>query len=210
MLEMLLNSAVVNKNILEIDFSKQSLGDKMIVDFSGNQVFTFASGTQGTVVSDATMGKVMQINGGLYTTATDQLVDLTKFDWDAEFIFKTANNSTLMTLWATGDFNGGRIYGVNLSVNYNGDSQHFWIDNGGYYRLICGRSDNTQWTTVVVKNRNNSQGRMTISSNPGNYNGSIWNVTFGKGQKMAIGGSYTGGTLNGFNGLIKSIKITRV
>lgn len=210
MLEMLLNSAVVNKNILEIDFSKQSLGDKMIVDFSGNQVFTFASGTQGTVVSDATMGKVMQINGGLYTTPTDQLVDLTKFDWDAEFVFKAANNSTLMTLWQTGDWNGSRIYGLSFAVNYNGNSQHLWVDNGNYSRLTCGRLDNTQWTTVVVKNRNSKQSPMTISSTPGTYTGSIPATAFGKGSKMAIGGSYTGGALGGFNGLIKSIKITRV
>lgn len=210
MLEMLLNSAVVNKDILEIDFSKQSLGDKMIVDFSGNHVFTFASGTQGTVVSDATMGKVMQINGGLYTTPTDQLVDLTKFDWDAEFVFKAANNSTLMTLWQTGDWNGSRIYGLSLAVNYNGNSQQLWVDNGSFSRLTCGRLDNTQWTTVVVKNRNSEQSPMTISSNPGNYTGSIPSTAFGKGSKMAIGGSYTGGTLGGFNGFIKSIKITRV
>lgn len=210
MLEMLLNSAVVNKNILEIDFSKQSLGDKMIVDFSGNHIFTFTSGTQGTVVTDASMGNVMQINGGLYTTPVDQLVDLTKFDWDAEFVFKAANNSSLMTLWATGDWNGSRIYGVNFSANYNGNGQHFWIDNGTFNRLTCGRLDNTQWTTVVVKNRNKSQGGMTISSNPGNYNGSVGQVGFGKGSRMSIGGSYTGGSLNGFNGLIKSIKIKRV
>lgn len=197
-------------NILEVDFAKQTLGDKTIKDFSGNHIFNFVSGTQGTVVTDPIMGNVMQMNGGLYTTATDQLIDLTKFDWDAEFIFKTANNTTVMTIWDTGDWNGSRIYGLGFSANWNGNSQHLWIDNGNYYRLTCGRSDNTQWTTVVVKNRNNSQGGMTISSNPGNYNGSIGQVTFGKGQKMAIGGSYTGGALNGFNGFLKSIKITRV
>lgn len=207
--ELLLCSGKKKSNVLlDIDFSKQSLGDRTIIDHSGNHVFSNSAGTAGTVVTDATVGKVMQMTGGLYVTQLNQLVDLREKNFDLVLVAKLNSNTGTNVPWCTGDWNGSRILGLNLSMNYENNKQHMFIDGSlGYARVTCSRQDNTQWTTITFSAR---AGTLSIKSDPGGFTGSITRIPFGKGDRMAIGGSYTGGNINYMLGFLKSLKITEV
>lgn len=205
------NNVVDHKILLDIDFSRQNIGDSNVYDFSQNSVFSLISGTAGTVQYDSTIGSnVMSLSGtGRYISPINKATDLTNRSFIIESTFK-CNTTSPMVLWETGDWNGSRIPGMLHSMNsfpstYN---QYFMDDGSQYNRVLLNGTNTLEWETItfiynkgvgISTYRKLTDTTQTFPAYP-----------YAKGINLSIFGSYTGGNEYFFNGLVKSIKITEL
>lgn len=197
--------------LLDVDFSKQQVGDTFITDHSGENQFSLLKGSLASVITDPEMGKVMQMSNSVYTTPPDVIFDLTTIDFDLVIVSKlNPGGPARQVAFQTGDFTSGRIPGFSVSLNFDGGYRHLFLDTGSsYWRLYCSKLDNV-WSTLTYKFRLKSQNQISVTESTTGDTQVIKGVTFGKGQRFAIGGSYPGNELTPMIGLLKSVKITEV
>lgn len=196
--------------VLDVDPSKQTLGDTNLVDVYGH-AFTKV-GTGSTTVQDVSgHGRVMSFPGSTYFE-TPMVEDLNLFGVKVEVRseFYLAGIST-MTVWATGDYvsAGNIVGGIMMCPNLNGGSQYFVTNSAGVFVRAFFTPASPGWndfsmfwdpTTKVMKIVNNNNAAATQQYTVPNG--------FGNGTKLSIGGSYPRGV--GSNTLIGYLKRLRV
>lgn len=212
--EMLLTGGAKSPGItvLDIDPSKQALGDTALVDVYGHP-FTKVGTGNATVQDVADHGRVMSFPGSTYfetPMTADISMAVGKFEVRSEFYL---NNTATMAVWATGDYvTTGNIVGGVLQVpNLSGGSQYFVTDNiGNFVRAFFipaapGWNDFSMvWdsTAKVMKivNNNNPLATQQYTIPYG----------FGNGTKFSVGGSYPRGvgsyTMQGYLKRLRIIK----
>lgn len=206
------NNIYVKPNLLEIDFSRQNVGDQFLVDWTGQSTFTRATGNNtGVVEFNATLGtNVMRFNSGRFDAAMNQYLNLTNRNIEISMVVNN-NNATAGEIFCTGDFNGSRVYGMNLSNTLNGTNRYqLWLDNAGFVRVNFGAGlPNTGWDTIVIRIINNTAPGYTqgITTTVNGISTNFGLSSYGVGNKFTIGASYTGGTPVYWNGLMQSLQI---
>lgn len=195
--------------ILDIDFSKQSVGDEAVIDQTGIQIFKPYT-TSGSVISDPDKGNVYQVNG-LFQTDVDVITDLSNIDFTLTAVYKPASTSPSV-LFQNGDWNNRIVSGFSLSSNTsNGGgrtNECFCLWSGGAFTrlLSTGSRQRDAWRTVVLT-MSKSTGVMTIMND---YTGVITSAPIrdiGPGERFGLFGSYTNPGSYLFTGLVASIKI---
>ncbi len=182
--------------VLDVDPSKQSLGQTTLLDIYGHQFTKVGTGI--TTIQDVEgHGRVMSFPGSTYfeTPMTEDIsMSIGNFEVRSEFYL--AGIST-MTVWATGDYvsAGNIVGGVMQCPNLSGGSQYFVTDSAGNF-VRCyftpaapGWNDFSMvWdsTTKIMKIINNNNPLATQQYTIPNG--------FGNGTKLSIGGSYPRGT----------------
>ncbi|AFC21449.1 virion structural protein [Cronobacter phage vB_CsaM_GAP32] len=193
--------------VLDIDFSTQSVGDTSIIDRTGHSIFSLQSGTTSGVVeyNEVLGSNVMRFNNTKYICPMNAYLTLPGHSFEIQLVLNN-NSAPVGEIFCTGDYNVGRIPGMNMSNNPSAGVYQMFMDSGSTYRTIqFGTVVNTGWDIVSFKV--DSTGITTT------VNGLVQRHTlspFGAGTNFSIGGSYTGGTPAYWNGLLKSIKIIRI
>lgn len=196
---------------IDIDTANLPLGSSALVDNAGNQWALVKGSTSPRIVSDATMGNVMEFSyNGYFGAPIPASLDLAGRSWTLEAVFRAATVSNVMTVFSTGDYNAnGRVLGILLYLNQFA-SQYIqaFVDNGTYVRLYPIISNNSSWERVVITRVKGSSLKMDVYRNnvlaatvtiPDNAPGP-------GGPYMNIGGSVIGGT-NQLGGWFKSLRV---
>lgn len=198
--------------VLDVDPSKQALGETNLVDVYGHQFTKVGTGT--TTVQDVSgHGRVMSFPGSTYFE-TPMVADISlfngKFEVRSEFYL---SGISTMTVWATGDYvsAGNIVGGIMQCPNLNGGSQYFVTNSAGVFvrayftPAAPGWNDFSMFwdpTTKIMKivNNNNPLATQQYSIPSG----------FGNGTKLSIGGSYPRGTSgNTMIGYLKRLRIIK-
>lgn len=194
--------------LLEIDLTRQAVGDTTLVDWSGKNPLTLAAGS-GIVKDLPSIGRAMEFAGGSLFQ-TDHPVDLSTDPMQIEVIFQTYSPTTTQVVWCSGDYAQRIVGGLShYALVGVGGHQLFATDNGGTYtRCSLGNSlqvFNLSITTdpknkkFVVKNN--------ISNSIQSFDVPYW---IGKGERLSVGGSYVGGAqYAGLRGCIQKLIISK-
>lgn len=199
--------------ILEVDVTRQAVGDTTLVDWSGNQTFTLAG--SGPVVADvAGIGKVMQFLSaqGRGYFQTQKPIDLSKDQMSINVVFQCLNNSLTQMVWCTGDYSTRIISGLaHYAMVGVGGHQLFPTDSAGNFTRCSINGPQSQVFDLTIQTlpatkqlrvKNNVSGEVQLFSAPS------W---FGAGDRLAVGGSYVGGlTYAPFQGYIKKLTIAKM
>lgn len=193
--------------VLDIDFSKQNVGDTNIVDWSQNSVFSLAAGTTiGTVEFNADIGtNVMKFNNSRYITAMNEHLSLVGTAFEIRLVLNN-NSAPVGEIFCTGDYNGSRIPGMNLSNNPANTAYQMFMDNGNTFSpLLFGPMYNTGWDQVSFKIKDSiittvvNGNEQTFPSRP-----------YGNGTFFSVASSYTGGTPVFWNGYLQKLTIIKL
>lgn len=193
--------------VLDIDFSRQNVGDTNIIDFTGNNIFQQDGVTGlGTVEYNSTIGSnVMRFNSSRYSTAMKSVLQLRDVEFRIVMVINN-NNASTGEIICTGDYNGARIPGFNFNNTRNGSTGTnyalFMDDGGNFVNHQFGVALNVGWDVVEI-HRDKLGFHCTVNG----VTTSFAQYFPGNGTKFAIGGSYTGGTNVYWNGLMKSLYI---
>lgn len=153
MIEMLLSSSKHSSNIIDIDFSRQNLGDNFIIDHYGNKTFSVARGTPGQVVLDTSLNKkVMQFTGAVFSCSNLNLKQDKGFIIEVQF---KASVSTSAGIFATGMYPDevGRVPGISFAINqYPENYIQLFLDPGGanWKRLFFNGPNTSQWENLRI------------------------------------------------------------
>lgn len=198
--------------LLDIDFTRQNIGDTFITDAIGH---TFSkTGTGSAVVeNDATLGHVMTFAGASYfSTPMVNDLKLSTIAFDLRIQFKSTTTGENIP-FCTGDYPsaGTIVAGMLLTVFNNTGSQLFCTDSiGNFTRCIFPYAVNTWrdisfiWTPgtkqmkIVDNDTSTVLGTYTVSSG------------IGDGTSLSIGASYVRGLTATFVGSIKKILIKKL
>lgn len=123
---------------IDIDFSRQSIGQSTILDASG-RTWT-GSGSGNLVENDPALGKVMRFTGGQhYTTPLTKDLALNTSDFVIDMTVKSGD-TVINGFGGTGDYgNLGPLPGFGLGFNQFADTyaQNFLMaNNGDWARLL--------------------------------------------------------------------------
>ena len=206
--------------LLDIDFSKQDLGDNRVLDLSSyKNTFGVSSGfSTGTLVYDSVLNSnVLSFTGAQQYFCSNNL-KLNEIDFDLEITYKSTFNGSARTCTGTGMWgNTTRNPGCCWVVNNVGTG-----DNGCYMWFDRGQTTGTQflraaqpapayvagsWETVKVS-VNRTTG-VVVYRNKTNTSLSYQYYAFGAGIGYYVG-SVPGHTPTiAFQGSISKIKITK-
>lgn len=210
---LLMGRRALDPNVLiDIDFNRQSVGDTDIVDLGGNTWNRVAgSGTNPVVVSDATMGNVMQFNGsGYFTLPMVNRLRLSAKSFLLEIVLKCTNDYS--KVFGTGDYPSPS--GFVVSVNqYPATYIQMFLEISGttYYRVLPSLTNNGGWATAQFRRtygvnvvgtifRDGAQVASYTQAQQG----------FGDGGPLCIGTTPGSPGTQLFKGSIKSIKLTLI
>lgn len=199
--------------VLDIDFTRQSIGDTTVLDTKGH-IFSKVGGGTSTVQTDASKGNVMQFNGNTYfTTPITADLQLSNHDFEVRIVYKSSGTSGEQIVFCTGDYYTVPTItaGFLLTLFNNTGTQLFCTDASGnftrcQYSYTGGtwRDISFLWTTSTKQMRIRDNDSNTVIGTYTVPNG------IGDGTQFTVGGSYLrGATANTLVGSIKSIKIYR-
>lgn len=200
------------KVVLDIDFSRQSIGDTNILDANGHVFTKFGSGLA-QVQNDTfgSKGNVMVFSGSSYY-ATPMVNDLRLHDkiFELRAVFRSQASSEQM-IFCSGDYYsaGAIVGGFLLTLFNNTGTQLFCTDStGNFTRCFFGYTVST-WRDISFLWTPGTN-IMRIYDNDTNTLLQTYTVPagFGDGTQFSIAGSYIRGNVANLNGAIKSIKIT--
>lgn len=197
--------------VLNIDFSRQAIGDTNVIDLYGH---TFSKvGTGLAQVQNDTIGSkgnVMVFSGSSYfSTPMVNDLKLSNKNFEIRTVFRVQGTTEQM-VFATGDYYsaGALVGGMLLTIFNNTGSQLFCTDSTGTFtRCYFGYTVNI-WRDISFKWDFSSR-IMQIYDNDTNQVLQTYTVPagFGDGTQFSIAGSYVRGNVANLNGAIKSIKV---
>lgn len=196
--------------LVDIDFSRQAVGDTTIADAAGNTwARTLGSGTNPVVVNDAEMGNVMQFSGsGYFSLPMIERLKLSKKNFLLEIVLKCTTDYT--KVFGTGDY--PTPSGFVISVNqYSATYLQMFMENTGstFYRVLPAVTNNGGWATARFKRTYGSNVVGTVLRNGAQVATYTQNSqTFGDGGGIWIGTTPGAPGSQLFKGSIKSIKLT--
>lgn len=194
--------------VLDIDFSRQSVGDTHIIDWSMNSTFNLAVGTTAGIVEyNSGIGtNVMKFNNSRYITAMNEYLSLVGETFEISLVLNSANNP-VGEIFCTGDYNGSRIPGMNLSNNPANTAYQMFMDNGiAFSTVLFGPSTNNAWDRVTYKVQDVTSINTTVNGNKQTFTFR----PYGNGTSFSIASSYTGGTPVFWNGYLQKLKIVKL
>lgn len=197
--------------IFDVDVTRQAVGDKFLMDWSGNSPLELV-GSGPVVVQDATLGKAMAFmnNAGRGMFQTNGPVDLSSQPLIIEVIFRTVSSNARQVVWATGDYPSSFTAGVAHYAYVNvGSHQLFSVDALGNFTRSSILGPAAQDFHLVITTdpvaktftvKNVRSGQTQVLSVP------YW---FGPGARLSLGGSYVGGLdYAPLQGYIQKLKIS--
>lgn len=203
-------NVVDHDTLLDIDFSRQDVGNTNVIDYSGRNNFTRVRGTSAVVAFDAVLNSnVMTVSANtMYTAPINAFLNLVNINFEINVVFKTTSTA-VQCPWCTGDWNGTRIPGINFSLNANAANYMQWfIDNGSSFNNIITGGTNTQvWEDVTFRCTSTE---MIVINNRLGTTQNFPRYTYGAGTSLALFGSYTGGTANPFIGSMQKLHIKKI
>lgn len=177
-------------------------------DRIGRRWYQNNAANQPSIVNDATMGNVLQL------VSTSQLVtplagiDMTG-SWKLEAVFR-ATEVASSGFFSTGDYNNGRILGMNVGVNGNADYVQMFVDNGSYTMLHPKGSWTGAWEKLVITRRKGVSYTLELIRN-GISLGPVITADFapGPGGTLATIG-VTVASSRSMGGFLKSIRVDKL
>lgn len=205
---------VVNRDyIVDIDFSRQNVGDTFIHDSTG-RIYNTLYGSGAQVINDSSMGNVMYFPGtNSFYTPINSTLELNSIDFDLECVFKPLDARAYEVICETGNYSqdGTIIPGFSLTLNQFPSQyiQTFMCDSvQDYSRVLLDGVYTSDWEFIKMSVRSNS---ITISNSRTNVSNSYPRFNFGNGTHFSVGGSYvTAAYPYYFYGYIKSLRITKI
>lgn len=211
----------IDKNILlDIDFSRQSLNDRTVKDWSSfERVFNLSSGySAGTVVYDSVLGSnVLSVAGGTQYICSNNL-SLNTIDFDLEITFKNTFVGSARTCTGTGMWgNQTRNPGCSWVVNTAGTGDngcYMWFDRGAttgtqFLRAAMPTPAYVAGTWETVKISVNRISGVTVYRQSTNTSLHYAYYAFGAGVGYYVGGVPGHSPAIAFQGSISKIKITK-
>lgn len=196
--------------LLDIDFSKQSVGSTNVQDWTNHSVFSVVAGAGGVVQYDSVLDSNVMVLGGntRYNTAMNNYLNLVGINFEINFVFKSTSTIPQCP-WCTGDYNGGRIPGINFSVNaVSANYLQWFIDSGGdFNRIIVGGPNPQVWEDVTFRCTSTE---MIVINNRLGTTQNFPRYSYGAGTNFSLFGSYSGGTPNYFTGSVQKLHIKRI
>lgn len=181
--------------LLDIDFSKQTVGDVEVIDHSGNHVFT-KTGTGMAKVEDDPYGRCFNFSSGSSLFSTGKAIDLSKDAVEIRVSLKTtsAGGAANKMSWCSGDYPGTFVAGVcQYSMIGSLAPQVFIVDNSrNYHRCPTGEILNVvnEFITTIEPQKREITVEEMVSGQKLVYKPAYW---FGPGTNFSFGGSYVGG-----------------
>lgn len=179
-----------------------------VVDRTGRRWYQTDASRRPTITNDATVGKVLTL-----TAAAQLLTPLAGIDvtgsWTLEALFCNTEVAS-SAIFSTGDYNQGRILGMNLGVNGAADYVQLFVDNGNYVMLHPKGSNVKAWDKVVITRKEGVGYTLEIIRNGASL-GVVTAGDFrpGPGSTLAaIGYSVAGSRAMG--GMLKSLRIDKL
>lgn len=197
------------KPMLNFDAADYPVGKVVdVTDRTGRRWYQNTLANQPSIVNDATMGNVLQL------VSTSQLqtalagIDMTG-SWRLETVFKATENAS-SGFFSTGDYNNGRILGMNIGVNGNTDYVQMFVDNGSYVMLHPKGSWTKDWDKLIITRKVGVGYVLELVRN----NASLGQVTAadfqpGAGSTLATIGVTVAGSRS-MGGLLKSIRVDKL
>lgn len=204
---------VSNEYEINLDFSRQALGDTNIIDYSyKNRLFTKLNSLEGKIVLDNMLNEnVMYFNGAVFSTPLDADIMLSGKNYEFDVMYKrnSARNS-IQVLYGTGYYpdETNNIPGfAHQILQYMGDDQYFLQNDSTYIRHFVGGQLVSDWQRVVYRKVDSN---VTITryvdgviANQSTYTA----FECSNGQTFGVGGYFKTPTTTNFYGYMKYLKL---
>lgn len=216
MLESMLAGKQVDKNVLiDIDFSRQDIGDTFMTDLAGNQWELVGNDPDCKVVSDSVKGKAFRFKGTTYfrSPLVSRLL-LANVSFSLELGIHSDASASGVIL-GTGNYpsSGGILGGFNLSTGQYPATyiQMFMTNSSGVYQrcLPANTTWANTWDDIIFTRRRNASvfGQVTRNGVITGTN-SVGDNPFGNGKDyFCIGANAHILGTSGFKGLISRVKL---
>lgn len=190
-------SGATGEVLLDIDFSKQVVGDVNVIDQTGKGTFT-KTGTGVAKVEDDPYGRCFNFSSGASLFTAGRVIDLSTVAVEIRLTAKvtSAGGTANKMAWCTGDYPSAFVAGIcqyNVIASGSSPPQLFVVDGSrNYSRLPTGETydaiNEFIITTDPVKREITieelAHGKKTVQK-PTDW--------FGPGTNFSFGGSYVGG-----------------
>lgn len=205
------NNAQTGQYVLNLDFTRQTVGDTNIIDYSTNShTFTKLNTGQANIVLDSTLGtNVMYFNGAVFSTPMVDDLKLQSKYFEIDVVYKSFSNA-IQVLYGTGYYPDvtNRIAGLCHQIKqYDGNDQYFLDDGTTYNRNLISASTESQWQRLIYS-------RTSGGVNIKRYrNGTLVNqisfadYPYGNGTYFGVGGYYQTPANYLFYGYMQYLKV---
>lgn len=205
------NVIVYDDYVVNLDFSRQLVGDTNVIDYSSkSRIFTKLNNLQADIVYDSTLdSNVMFFNGAVFSTPITQDFALSNQYFEIDVMYKSTKGA-IQVLYGTGYYPDvtNRIPGISHQIGqYSGQDQYFLDNDNTYQRNLISGSDMYQWQRLVYT-RNSAGVNIKIYRNGGLASQITYsNYPFSNGTSFGVGGYYKTPTQWNFYGYMKYLKI---
>lgn len=204
------NIIIYDDYLLNLDFTRQLLGDTNVIDYSSkSRIFTKLNTSTANIVHDNTLQcNVMYFDGGVFSTSITPDLQLSTKYFEIDVMYKSTSSST-QVLYGTGYYPDipNRIPGLSHQIGqFTGQDQFFLDDGVNYQRNLLVGSD-TQWQRLVYT-RNAAGVDIKRYKNGSLVNEITYsNFPFSDGTSFGLGGYYKTPSQWSFHGYMKYLKI---
>ena len=198
--------------VLDINFSRQSVGDNSVTDFSASpHIFQKLNAGAGSVVYDSTLdSNVMFFNGAVFSTPMVLDLQLSTKKFEIDVMYKSTS-SAIQVIYGTGYYPDvtNRVSGMCHQIGqYVGNDQYF-LDNGStFQRNLLDQSDTSVWQRLVYTRLNGTTNikryrNSVLINSSSNYP----EQTFANGTSFGIGGYYPTPGVSNFLGYMQYLRV---